>query len=632
MPPQGSTVPASSESIGAFLSLDEDGQKTLLSKLSPSAKESLLMGLRTLSQAKEYGTTTGAGYKLPGETSERRYPTISKERGGGQGPFEELAFQGVPEAARALYPGGKWLGAAALTMAAPEAGVVTSGALAALGGAAGESAEELAGRAYGSEGLPGTSRQAAGRIAKAGTTTGATELGFRTLTDAVPYLYRAYLRHTDPFESGIDLLFRGINPPKSMPEFRENLIEAADDLVNVYNRVDKRLASPQVKGGVINPDMRFREFQKSLDQYMKEMYQAERAGQIRAGVNYGSRVTVQGNPNELEFIGRWLSRQLPVDSPALAAAQSLASNPLRPIPIADADELARVINSYDLKSAWEGAASRVLSGKRALDQGLKTGLNTELQRIGQPGISSYERRYAALAQIRDQIESEMTPAEKRLWTQRLHSFLSLHGLNIRTHLGVFESPGSMLEEGLQRLRKSGAGGPGGSTARPQRIYQAYPVTPGTGIQPVQRGYPQAGPPPPGAGGGTGAQPFVLGRPQQPKGMLPPPSVERRGPGGGGGPPAGTAERRTIPFEGIQGPNPMRAALIRDVQNKINLLPKDDPVRKVLQDRLDDMKAHPFEQAEEGLDINKIRAAQEKKPSGKPRGTMTPPPKKEDFDF
>jgi hypothetical protein len=60
------------------------------------------------------------------------------------------------------------------------------------------------------------------------------------------------------------------------------------------------------------------------------------------------------------------------------------------------------------------------------------------------------------------------------------------------------------------------------------------------------------------------------------------------------------ERRSL--KDISGPDPMRASLMRNMQSEIDKLPKGHPERHVLQTRLDDMKAHPFDEPAGGRDF------------------------------
>jgi hypothetical protein len=64
-------------------------------------------------------------------------------------------------------------------------------------------------------------------------------------------------------------------------------------------------------------------------------------------------------------------------------------------------------------------------------------------------------------------------------------------------------------------------------------------------------------------------------------------------------PTGT-ERRSL--KDISGPDPMRTSLMRNMQSEIDKLPKGHPEREVLQNRLDDMKAHPFDEPAGGRDF------------------------------
>lgn len=615
MPPQqgAGTLEYDPEAVSKFLTLDADKQDQVFGSMSSGAQQALLLGLRTLRKSKVYGATTPTNIPEAAPSSGKAGTTYRESGGFVRVPTigeETKSFgQAGLEAAQETLPGvAKGLGAGLAVAAMPaDAPILAMGGAAAFGGATGEAAEQLTKRATGLGEIPETSEEAGLDIAKAGTEMGLLETGGKALGE----VYRGLSKYFDPLVFGQEGVFRAAGPT-SDPQFFDNVKAASYDLANIYQQTEKQIRD--ARGGFLNADHRYRATVQGIDNYLKQMYQTERAGQINTAAQYGSRVVVPGNANEIQFMGRWLSRQLPMNSPALRAAELLANNPLAPIPIQDADALAIAVNSYDLKSAIDRATSKVLSGKNAIDQGLKRGINDTLRNVGQPGIESYERRYAALSRVKEALENKMNKVQAQRTSDRLRAFFSLHGLYARGSVESLEPPGGALEESLSKLSKAQKKGmipePRSSRAVPPNILQGEVMPEEGGLATTP---PRAGEPPPGRGGGMAPPPQQIDISKSP--YLLPEQAERRVTRGVS--PTG-AERRTIPFKDITGPSPARASNMRDIQQKIELLDKDDPVRKVLQDRLDDMKAHPFEQSSGREDIGKMRTA-----GKEPEGKLTP---------
>jgi len=437
---------------------------------------------------------------------------------------------------------GKWVGAGTAVALAPETGGLSAAILASLlGGAGGEAAEQLGKRATGVGDVPETSGEAAKKIAIGGMETASAEF----LWGGAQRLGAAALRHFNPYTQGIQSLFRAFGPP-SAPEFRTALQDSAWDLQRIYSSIDKRLASPDVQGGVINEDMRFRVTLDAVEDYLRDMYRMGRQAQIQVGEQYGSRVVLEGNPRVLQETALRLARSLPTDSVAQRTAMALARNPMRPVPIAEADELARAVNvelrKFESMTGSEQAAmrmsSKIKAGLKDMDVSLSNGLNNKLHEIGQPGLTDYERRYAALSRVREQLEKGMNKSEAVKWNQRLHSFFSLHGINVRSHFGAFESPGSLLEEGLRRLGKADLLEPGSFRARPPDILQGE-IVPEEGMTATP---PRAQEVPPGRPGGAAPPPKMITVPDREKQKLLP-YGERRATEGTS--PTGTERRKGV---------------------------------------------------------------------------------------
>lgn len=204
-------------------------------------------------------------------------------------------------------------------------------------------------------------------------------------------------------------IFRAAAPTGMNKGFRANLYAAVPDLADIGRAVNLE----EAKGGIINPDMRVRATVDAVRDHLDNMYQTERAPQIQRNADLP--VDVGRNPNAqrgLEFLETTAGD---------VADSALATKALqgKTLSVAEADKLAQLANqtlkSYE-KMTPEGkmqiqTTSPKIGGIKALDQELSQNLNKTLQAQGEKGLWGYERRYAALSAIRDQLESRMNAVE-----------------------------------------------------------------------------------------------------------------------------------------------------------------------------------------------------------------------------
>lgn len=322
---------------------------------------------------------------------------------------------------------------------------------------------------------------------------------------------------------GTESLFRALDPAGSNVKFRENLEAARGDLAEM-----QRQNPLKTSGGILKRDPRFSEVVEKIDEHLDKMYQEERAQPIQQVAQ--NPVTVKGNPQIIQDVATRLANELPIDSPAMSVARRLAQDPAQPITMAEADILGRTVNSELRKfqsmtpeqQALVSDINRKMSHYASADEALNTTIGQELHNRGLADLGSYERRYAALNQMRQQANVRRNPVEKARLFERIREVIPGFGAP-RTYASgavLMGGPGTKLEKGLKRLALSGI--------EPQRGV-APPAPPIAGALPPPRVMPTAptpfqGPSPvyPGpvtqgrmlpAPGGTGAQPYQTGTPR-----------------------------------------------------------------------------------------------------------------------
>lgn len=209
-------------------------------------------------------------------------------------------------------------------------------------------------------------------------------------------------------QEGAENIFRAAAPTGMNQGFRANVYAAAPDLADIARKINLS----EAKGGVINPDMRVRATVEAINGHLDEMYQKERAPQIQAHTDAPVDIPLGDATRGLQFIKR---------SGGTLADQALAEKAIKTgtLTLAEADKLAMTANQY-LKSFESMTASEKLeavsktpkiAGLKALDVALGNNMNKILTDAGEQGIRGYERRYAALSEVRDQLATRINAEE-----------------------------------------------------------------------------------------------------------------------------------------------------------------------------------------------------------------------------
>lgn len=207
---------------------------------------------------------------------------------------------------------------------------------------------------------------------------------------------------------GAEHIFKAAAPVGSDPNFRSQLYTAAPDLAEI----GRRTALQESRGGIIRPDMRVRATVNSINDYLGEMYNNERLPQVQRNAFQ----PIQANFSEDATTGlKYLARNA-----GQAADRAMAKSALSgEMNVSSVDELAKAVNqellNFESKTGTGQAnllaTSKNVAGLKALDQELTGSLNDTLQRNGETGVAAYERRYAALSSLRDQLQKRMNAAE-----------------------------------------------------------------------------------------------------------------------------------------------------------------------------------------------------------------------------
>jgi hypothetical protein len=259
-----------------------------------------------------------------------------------------------------------------------------------------------------------------------------------------------------------DKVFRAVAPVATDAAARTNIHVASGDLAEISKKVDW----DSTRGGVARPDMRPRAVLNATNDYMKEMYQNERAAQIADKPQSPVQAPLAGNSAKgLDFIAQHAGDD---------AVQELAGRVVKQggkMTLAEADGLARTVNAelYKFESlppdqqAMLRATQPNVNGLKALDQVLSKTVDEELAAQGKPGIKQYERRYAALSNFRRDLAKRVNAAEldqpgvlkntvKAARTAVMGSPAHIASASAAAVADV--RVGDMLEQGMKGLEKS----------------------------------------------------------------------------------------------------------------------------------------------------------------------------------
>ena len=259
---------------------------------------------------------------------------------------------------------------------------------------------------------------------------------------------------------GAEQVYRAAAPTGGDPQFRSNLYAAAGDLAEVGQKVQLDSAA----GGVMQPDMRVRATVNGINDHLQQMYDTERAPQID---RHAQNPVVTNFSSDAKAGLEYLAKNAGTE-----ADRALAQNALQSeyIPLGQLDELARATNrelsplrgmtSQEL--AVSEGNSRRFAALKALDAEAGNAIGTELDNRGEPGIQNYERRYAGLSQVRDQLQSRMNMTELQRRTPVVGSLVrTVMGGSRAAIAGASQAAvanvniGAELANGLDNLARSG---------------------------------------------------------------------------------------------------------------------------------------------------------------------------------
>ncbi len=257
---------------------------------------------------------------------------------------------------------------------------------------------------------------------------------------------------------GTESIFRAAAPTGAKSGFRVNLYVAAGDLNAIGQTLDWKAA----RGGIRNPDLRVRATVDAMNKYLADMYATERGPQIQR--NAQNPIGLKFSTDAAEGLG-FIERTAGKASDRVLA-QKAATAPT--MPLGELNDLAMTVNkellSFEKMTAEQRATARVTSrrigGLKELDRYLKNRLNEELMNRGEVGIDRYERRFAAISQLRDQLQSRMNAVElarSNVAGRIARATLGgKYGIASASQAAVADvNIGRMLEKGFQDLKASG---------------------------------------------------------------------------------------------------------------------------------------------------------------------------------
>jgi hypothetical protein len=270
--------------------------------------------------------------------------------------------------------------------------------------------------------------------------------------------------------SGAEDIFRAAAPTGKNAGFRENVMVAAPDLADVARKVN----IAEAKGGIINPDMRVRATVDALDSHLNEMYQTERAPQIQAHADVPVKVgTSPDSIRALEYLENTASTEeiRNLATKALGVqGESGVRFAAKPLTLAEADKLAVSANEYlksferapgDVKMQIQQTSPKV-AGLKSLDVELGRSINDALTSNGEIGIRDYERRFAAVSEVRNQLRDRINATELTRSVSFPGSELikgaikGKSGIASASQAAVADvNVGRKIQTGMQKLRESG---------------------------------------------------------------------------------------------------------------------------------------------------------------------------------
>lgn len=257
-----------------------------------------------------------------------------------------------------------------------------------------------------------------------------------------------------PVKAGVEDVFRasaggagkGIN-------LRENVEAAKDDLAKL-----QRETPLEGKGGILRPDMRLRNFGSNVTNYLDRMWKQEVKPQIakwntalvdikpikKAMLDTITQTDRESSPAGVKAVERWVERMPDEDTLGGLADRRVTVNAyLRGFEGKSAGEQSQVMRTKPLMEAL-----------KAQDRSIIKEMGSFLKSKREPGMDEVERRYAALSDIRDAAQNQMTSTEVFRMLDGLRFYLSPSKLlGAREYFGATRRPGKLMQRGMKRLER-----------------------------------------------------------------------------------------------------------------------------------------------------------------------------------
>jgi len=290
-------------------------------------------------------------------------------------------------------------------------------------------------------------------VNKAATDTAVALAAGKITEGALNLIGRAALR-MPPVQKAVEGIFRAL--PSDHPDYRGHVVASLWDLQQMAKNgtIPERAA-----GGIVNPEMYFRQMSSAIDTRLQQMYNTEYFPQIQVAAREGLGVQLTEHPDVLRQALRHVARSEDADSPVRTLALRLMENPNQRIPIEDAAALDKSVNAH-LRTLQAASGeqryvkmmkSATLSSLDRLDTDLGNLINSRLQDIDQPGIRSYGRRYAALSALKSELESQKNALERMRKIPSATEIATSKGRALKKVVGG--NPGAQLEDAINILRQ-----------------------------------------------------------------------------------------------------------------------------------------------------------------------------------
>jgi hypothetical protein len=247
---------------------------------------------------------------------------------------------------------------------------------------------------------------------------------------------------------GVEKTLRATGMPSGNVGLRESFSIAAPDLAEIERK--QPLGESGTKGGVIRPDMRLRQTVENIDNRLDDIWKKERQPQIdrNAELPAISREQLLGDAtiDQLKRIEKTFKMDIPDQ-----------------INLGEADKMLVKVNARLRRAEGMTPEARALALELSPDlqkfnemKGeLHKSIGDLLERVNEPGIKEFNRRYGALSEVRDALRTRMNPVEAERVLDAVRATGGLgRNVNLFERLHLKASPGRLAQKGLEDLAQS----------------------------------------------------------------------------------------------------------------------------------------------------------------------------------